>query len=192
MENSNKMEQRKKSNLKILKIIGIIFGSLVLLGIFSNIVDDKSPENKTTTADVVVIEKGIEGMSPVDIYLDLEKKGYTIDKQYEPNSGTLYYCDKKDYAITYNVTMFKNTNDLVEEVKISATLTGLDNKNILAVKPFLKYISTVQYKGSDVNKVTQWVEDNFNNDKAYIIIGQAKFSIFAPTKFTRMVMIEKA
>jgi hypothetical protein len=88
--------------------------------------------------------------------------------------------------------MFKNTNDLVEEVKISATLTGLDNKNILAVKPFLKYISTVQYKGSDVNKVTQWVEDNFNNDKAYIIIGQAKFSIFAPTKFTRMVMIEKA
>lgn len=192
MNDLNKVDDRTKTNLKILKIIGIVLGSLILLSVFISVFEEDKKENIASKAKSDTVKNGIEGMSPVDIYLDLEKKGYTIDKQYEPNSGTLYYCDKKDYAITYNVTMFKNTNDLVEEVKISATLTGLDNKNILAVKPFLKYISTVQYKGSDVNKVTQWIEDNFNNDKASIIIGQAKFSIFAPTKFTRLVMIEKA
>lgn len=182
--------------MKALKWVGIVFGCMILIGVVNGVIrsltTNDTPKKEVTTRVEVPKDNGIEGLNAVDIYLNLEEKGYTIDKQYTSKEGTLYYCDKKEIAIEYNVTMFKNTNDKVEEVKISATLTGLENKKIIAVKPFLKYVSTVQYEGSNNSKITRWIEDNFNNDKASIIIGQAKFSIFAPSEFTRLVLIEKA
>ena len=186
------MEKRKATNKKIIKVFFGIIGFLIVLTLFSKVLSGNEPQVAVKAAEPITSKKGIEGLNAVDIYLDLEKKGYTVDKQYNSKDGTLYFCDKKETAIEYNVTMFKNTSDKVEEIKISGTLTGLDNKNIIAVKPFLKYISTVQYEGSDTAKITQWIEDNFNNDKASTIIGEAKFSIFAPSQFTRLVVIEKA
>jgi hypothetical protein len=188
------MEKRIATNKKIFKVFGILFASLIMIVILaesfgSSTVSDDIVETKALSE--ISTAKGIIGMSPVDVYLDLEKKGYAIDKQYIPNEGTMYNCDKKEFAITYNVRMFKNENDLVEEVRIAASITGQDNKSIVAVKPFLKYISTVSYEGSDTSKITQWIEENFNKESASIVIGKAKFTL-SGNKFSKVVQIEPA
>lgn len=177
--------------MKILKKIGIGLALILVLALYSRFAkSNEAPKAENPVTEVQLV-KGIQGMSPVDIYLDLEKKGYTIDKQYIPKEGTLYNCTKKELALTYNVTIFKNNSDLVEEVKIAASLTGQDNKKILAVKPFLKYISTVSYEGSDAAKITQWIEDNFNKDGASTVIGKAKFTL-SGNKFSKVIQVEPA
>lgn len=186
----SELDARKKTNIKILKVIGIVFGLFILLIMCSESTSNSSSTKAASVKKVQKIDKGIDGMSPVDIYLDLEKKGFKIDKKHDSEIGTFYYCDKNDFAITYNVTIFENIDDKVEQIKISAALTGQENKKIIAVKPFLKYISTVPYDGSDTAKITKWVDDNFNKDGDSIVIGQAKFSIHGG-KFSKVIVIQK-
>ena len=191
MNDLEKIEQRKRINKVTFKVFGVLLGLLILAVFLSEANGDAVKVEESAKTSDVISAAGIPGMSPVDIYLDLEKKGYTIDKQYLPNEGTMYNCDLKEFAVTYSVRIFKNEKDLVEEVKIAASLTGQDNKNISAVKPFIKYISTVPYEGSNTAKITQWIEDNFNKDGASIVIGKAKFTI-SGNKFSKVVQIEPA
>lgn len=193
MEDLSKIEKRKQTNLKMFKIIGIVFGSLILLGIISRLGSNDNPASKESTEVQKVVDNTIPGANPVDIYLNLESKGFKIQKQLGGSEkGCFWYCDKSESGFDYNVTIASMAPGEIEQVKISVNINGSDpDKKIIAIKPFLKYVSTLPYEGSDTNKVTNWIEENFNNNKASIVIGGAKFTMNV-SKFMRLVYIEKA
>lgn len=178
---------------KVLRIIIYVFIGIIVLGVFSRLTQKESvaPSNKEKI-EAGVISNTIPGANPVDIYLNLENKGFKIDKQLGGSKGCFWYCDKSESGFDYNVTIASMAPGEIEQVKISVNINGSDpDKKIIAIKPFLKYVSTLPYEGSDTNKVTNWIEDNFNKDKASIVIGGAKFTMNT-SKFMRLIYIEKA
>ena len=52
-------------------------------------------------------------------------------------------------------------------------------------------ISSVPYKNANPKKINSWINDNFNNDKVYITIEGVKFTLIAPSKAVRTLLIEK-
>ena len=70
---------------------------------------------------------------------------------------------------------------------MTAATNGKEIKNIEAVKPFMIWISSLQYKGSDVPKLQKWISDNFNKDKATTTIGNVKYSIYASSPYIRTI-----
>lgn len=173
-------------------VIGVIVIAVIAFGKYNEahkapvgVEKNQEPQEKTSQV--------IPGANPVDIYLNLENKGFKIDKQLGGSEkGCFWFCDKSESGFDYNVTISSMTPGEIEQVKISAFINGSDpDKKIIAIKPFLKYVSTLPYEGSDTNKVTNWIEENFNKDKASIVIGGAKFTMNA-SKFMRLIYIEKA
>lgn len=188
----DKLENRKRTNLKILKIFGYIIGAIILLALFSILTSEETKEELSAVEQAEELSKAIPGANPVNIYLDLEKKGYKIDKQYSKEYGNLWSCTLKDYAVDYNVQIFSNDVTTIESVKVTASLTGNEQKNTEVLKPFISYIATMPYEGQDVGKVKKWLNENFNNDGASIVIGAAKFTIYGKTPFVRLLTIEKS
>ena len=131
----------------------------------------------------------IKGLAPVDVYLNLEEKGFTTTKNLGSEYGNSWENSMTSEGITYNVSTFSHDTNTVESIQISVTI--LPPKKIEASKQFFKYISSLPYENSNPEKTIQWIEDNFYNDKETLIIGDAKFSIYSPTKFARMLVIEK-
>lgn len=178
---------------KVVRVIIYVFIGIIVLGVFSRLtqkggstsrpIDDKQAE---------IVDNTIPGANPVDIYLNLEKKGFKIDKQLGGSKGCFWNCEKSESGFDYNVTIASMAPGEIEQVKISVNINGSDpDKKIMAIKPFLKYVSTLPYEGSDTDKVTNWIEESFNIDKASIVIGKAKFSMHT-SKFMRLIFIEKA
>lgn len=184
------MEARKKTNLKIMKIFAIIIGVIVLFAIIANLTSEDTAVDEVAT-QAIETDKAVTGLMPSDIYLNLEKKGYTTSKEISGNEGNSWRCIKKDFATEYDVQLFSASGINVEEMRATASLTGQENKNISSVKPFIKYISSFEYEGSDPDKVAQWIDNNFDVDGATITVGVAKFTLNG-NKFNRVISIEKA
>ena len=53
------------------------------------------------------------------------------------------------------------------------------------------YIATIPYDTADIEKAKQFIESNYDNDNSSIIIGDAKFTVYAPTQLARMIDIQK-
>lgn len=179
----------------------IIVFALVLLAFGKYNESQKNNQNtviKDSKSESVNISENsndtsIKGLMPVDIYLNLENKGYTITKNHSLEYGDLINCKNSSAGIDYLVNISGNNQNPVEQVRASATINGLEpTKQIIAAKPFIKYISSIQYEGNDANKVAEWIEKNFDNDKSTIEVSNVKFTINAPTKFVRMLSIQKS
>jgi hypothetical protein len=132
---------------------------------------------------------GIKGLSPVDVYLNMEKQGFTTVKNLGTESGNFWNCKMSKDDIDYQVNTYSSRNTLVENVKATAMTTSVDGIN--QSKQFFKYVSSLPYDSSDPEQATAWVAENFDNDKAVKIIGDAKFTIYVPSQFARMMTIEK-
>lgn len=101
------MEDRKKTNLKILKIIGIVFGSFILLGIFSRITNkDKetltSVTEKPFNMDSLISEvKKDKDFEIKEVYYNKKDSSFNIAIT---NKGNV--IKKHDYSAKYFNTMF--------------------------------------------------------------------------------------
>ncbi|EKT3967142.1 hypothetical protein [Flavobacterium psychrophilum] len=180
---------------KPLKTGIIVVLAFIGLAVFSRLTKAKPNEaNKTENPNIEknIVDTSIKGLMPVDIYLNLEKKGYAITKNHSLEYGDLINCKNSSAGIDYVVDISGNNENPVEEVRATATINGTEpTKLIIATKPFIKYISSVQYEGSEANKVAEWIEKNFDNDKSTIEVSKVKFTISAPTKFVRILSIQK-
>jgi|GEM_PF-4212373 hypothetical protein len=133
----------------------------------------------------------IPGLAPVDVYLNFEKRGFKTTKSLK-SEYSFWYSKDSSAGIDYDVTTY-TTGDVNSVLRVSATaiLNFEEEKNIIAVLPFIQYASSLPYDKAEPEKATQWVKDNFNNDKAETVIGGVKFRIFAPTEFARILKINK-
>tara|TARA_R110000868_G_scaffold52171_6_gene165020 strand:+ start:11836 stop:12363 length:528 start_codon:yes stop_codon:yes gene_type:complete len=166
-------------------VIAIVLLVLVVIG-------KTLPEEKQPISEVNKVEsKAIPGAMPVDVYLNLEKAGYNVDKELG-SEGNLWVCTKDDYAINYNVTLFSEDVGTIESVRATAMITGKEQKKAIALKPFISYVATLPYTNSDAETIKQWVNENFDKDQSTVIIAKVKFTMYAKTPFIRMLTIEKA
>ena len=131
----------------------------------------------------------ISGLDPVTVYLNLQEKGFNVDKDYSTD-GNLWTCKYSAEGLDYTVTIYSpKAVDKAQSVRMSimaSPYSSISNGLQLAC-----YIATIPYDTADIEKAKQFVENNYNNDKSSIVIGDAEFTIYAPTQLTRMIDIQK-
>lgn len=146
--------------------------------------------NKTSNFDAITTESNfISGLSPVDVYLNMEKQGFSVDSDFS-EYGNSWICKKDVDGINFTVDMYSSNKNNVENVRATAMIDVV-KKDITATQQFFSYIASLPYEGSEPHKAQQWIIDNFNNDKSAITIGNVIFTINAPSKAVRILYIEK-
>lgn len=185
------LEKRRKINKKIL-----LFGCLpVLLFVLTaafftfsgNEATSSSPQTVTSEdhADIPCIP----GLSPSDVYVNLEQEGFKTEKTFDSENGNLWSSTRSANGIKYKVDMFSYSTKNV--VSISATaMIDVNEKDIVATKQFFQFISTLPYDNANPKLAASWVDKNFNNNKATTTIGGVTFTMLAPTQFVRMLLVE--
>jgi len=183
METSNKTLASlppKKRGCLIAFVIAAFALLLIVICIPSG--DDKQTKIDETS-------QYITGLNPVDVYVNLQKWGFSVDKDYSTD-GNLWTCKYSAEGLDYTVTIYSpKAVDKVQSVRMSimaSPYSSISNGLQLAC-----YIATTPYNSADIEKAKQFVENNYNNDKSSIIIGDAEFTIHAPTQLARMIDIQK-
>lgn len=207
------LEKRRKINKKIL-----LFGCLpvllfVLVAAFFTFSGDESasPSSQTAVSETSSVSGNeatssspqtvtsedhadipcIPGLSPTDVYLNLEKEGFKTERTLDSENGNLWISKRSANGIKYKVDMFSYSTKNV--VSISATaMIDVNEKDIVATKQFFQFISTLPYDNANPKLAASWVDKNFNNNKATTTIGGVTFTMLAPTQFVRMLLVEVA
>lgn len=185
------LEKRRKINKKIL-----LFGCLpvllfVLVAAFFTFSGDESTSSspQTVTSEDHADIPCIPGLSPTDVYLNLEKEGFKTERTLDSENGNLWISKRSANGIKYKVDMFSYSTKNV--VSISATaMIDVNEKDIVATKQFFQFISTLPYDNANPKLAASWVDKNFNNNKATTTIGGVTFTMLAPTQFVRMLLVE--
>ena len=185
------LEKRRKINKKIL-----LFGCLpillfVLVALFFAVIgkESTSPSSQTVTTEDHTDIPCIPGLSPSDVYVNLEKEGFKTEKTFDSENGNLWSSTRSANGIKYKVDMFSYSTKNV--VSISATaMIDVNEKDIIATKQFFQFISTLPYDNANPKLAASWVDKNFNNNKATTTIGGVTFTMLAPTQFVRMLLVE--
>jgi len=134
--------------------------------------------------------KVISGIVPSDIYLGFEKNGFKTTKKIG-TEGSFFYSDFSSNGIEYHVTVFCSEGvSGITSVRLQATRIEPQLNDLNDIKPFLKFGCSLPYDGSDQQKISSFIDEYYNKDKASIVISGIRFTIFAPTKFYRGVEIE--
>lgn len=157
-----------------------------------------SNENKVDQAKNEVVmdtpqkmNEHIKGVTPVDIYGNFENKGFEVDKHIE-GDGSLFICSSEENGIKYEAKVFceNGVND-VSSIRLTAFRSLPQYNSLEDLKPFLIYGCSIPYEGYDIDKVTAFINNNFNKNNASIVVSNVRFIIYCPTEFLRMIEIRK-
>jgi hypothetical protein len=132
----------------------------------------------------------ISGLTPADVYLSFENNGFKTEKKLDAEYGSRWISTQSVDGIDFEVVTFSTNATQVVSVRATAMI-DVTQKDISAALAFVKYAASLTYENANPQEASKWVTDNFNNDKAMIVIGDAKFTIFAPSKAVRSLLIEK-
>ena len=182
---------------KVIK--GVLITSVIFfLLIFAIALLNSSPEKSKEARIQVEAEnkKGefsdndfIPGLSPADVYVDLENKGFTKKKHF----GQLqlqWILNYTDNDAKYYVEVFGTETTNVFVVKaMGSNLVG-DNVRS-SVRSFLGMIATLKYKGSMPIKARTWVEKNAHKNISKVF-GGVKYQIMGTKQKTRVLRISNA
>jgi len=151
----------------------------------------KTTQEENFDGEKIKIDNKIPGLSPVDVYLNFEKRGFKTEKKLGTDYS-FWYSNDSSAGIDYNVTTYTEGDvNSVVSVQVTAMLNGEESKDIITVLPFLKYSASLPYENANAQKAVEWVETNFNNDKARVDISGVTYTIYAPTNLLRMLRVEK-
>ena len=186
------LEKRRRINKKImlfgcLPIILFICVALFFTFTSGDEPTSASPNSEATEAPTDV--RYIPGLSPTDVYPNLEKQGFSTEKTFNPEYGNLWTSTHSVIGMDYRVQTFSYNIKNVVSVRATATVDG-NGKEIVASKQFFQYISTLPYENANPEQAAKWVDENFNNHHATIQIGSVTFMMMAPTRYLRSLLIE--
>lgn len=134
-------------------------------------------------------QKTIKGIMPSDVYLNMEKQGFTTVKDFDSLGNC--WTNKKNYSgIDYQVLTFSSSGiSGVDNVR-ATVLIDATQKKISATLPFFIFVSSLPYDGSNPQQAAKWIQSNFNKNKATTVIGGVKFTLLAPSTLIRIMIIE--
>ena len=191
MGNAQKVNQKTKSweemtkaekgrTIGCLGVIGIAILSLVIGFIVS-----------TTKSNAEMEKLTIAGLEPTLSSLALKQMGFSRETNYGGEYGTSWTCTRIDYGITYVVDIYAPEQaEYAQSFRLNITVEpGIED--IQKGLWMMKQLAGVKYDTSDYTKAEKWVEENYNNDKATIVIGDAEFTIHAPSNYVRILNISK-
>lgn len=185
------LEKRRRINTKLM-----LFGCLpVLLFIGVALFFGFSGNESTSSSSKSEVSKGptdvryIPGLSPTDIYLNLEQRGFKTEKSFNSEFGNLWTSTHSVVGIDYRVEVFSYNIKNVVSIEATAMIDA-NEKDIVATKQFFQLVSTLPYENANPKQATSWIDKNFNNDKATTQIGGVTFTMIAPTQYVRMLLIE--
>lgn len=131
----------------------------------------------------------IPGLSPADVYLNLEQREFKTEKSFNSEYGNLWTSTHSVVGIDFRVVVFSYNVENVVSVQASAMVDPKEKK-IVATKQFFQLVSTLPYENASPEQAASWVDKNFDNDKATTEIGGVTFTIIAPTQYVRMLLID--
>lgn len=167
-------------------------GSVRATEVSGNNATEASGSEVSRTATGESTNHFIPGLAPVDVYLNFEEEGFKTEKILSGGEFGYTWTNKSNVeGIEYRVTTFSTEIEKVEAVRATA-MVDPSIKNIIATKPFLFYIASLPYEKAEPQTVQNWIEANFNNDKASTTVNGVRFTIYAPTKMLRMLDVEKS
>lgn len=168
------MEKRKKTNIILLTIIAaivVIFGTIA------------TSEENDTSGTV------IPGLNCYSAKEALKEMGFSTQRNTsEEMPGVLWTCNRRDADITYIVQIYAPEYEDAESFRVSVMADG---ENIGKGLSMLKELAGVFYNTADYRQAATFVEENYNNEGATTVIGDAQFVISAPTPLARMLSVTK-
>src|SRR5690554_1320570 len=133
-------------------------------------------------------EKAIKGLKPVDVYLNLEKQGFTTEKSL---GGDIkgWTNKKQEVGGMFIVETISSNTSSVESVR--ATVNADINTDMSRTMPFFQFVASMPYEGSNYEATTKWLKNNFNSSESDTIVGGVKFTIRNPSQIVKVLMLEK-
>ena len=157
--------------------------------------DSKEVLNPTLTK--TPINHSISGLAPADIKVNLENKDFectnakTVKIENIPDSF-LWYCDREDGSITYNVEFSSYSLKTVDSIDASVTQTLYESTEL--AEPFLSWFSTVAFLDDSAaqSEIKNWVSSsilNWNGSQKTITKKGVKFTL-SGSEFFMLLTIE--
>lgn len=164
----------------LIACVALIIGIIAIC-----IATDDSPKTKIDEATLY-----IGGLNPVDVYLNLKERGFSVDTDYDVTNGTMWTCKYNAKGLDFTVNIF-TPHDVDKAQSVRLTIMADPYANLNAGKEIAAFVATIPYDSADKDKARQFVENNYNNDKATIVIGDACFTMYAPSALCRWLDIQK-
>lgn len=187
------VEKRKSINKRIYLFgclpIGVLLVVALVFGVMSREDNSNKTEEEKVEVDTLYKNRYIPGLAPVDVYLNMEKEGFTTKKQLS-EEGNLWTSHKQYEGLDCKVHTFSDNIDSVVSVSATAML-DIYQKSPESAKFLLLFVASLPYDGANPQEAQKWVLENYNKHQASMVIGGVKFMILAPTDAVRGLRIEK-
>jgi len=156
---------------------------------------------KTTTAlftlalCVSIHAENIPGLMPVDVYLNLEAKGFTTEKKLAGGTSqqfSEFICRKEEGLGSFTATAYSPKESVSKVAVVSAVVqtAGVSEGEMNALaSSFLGFIASLPYQGSEPAAARAWVAATVGQKKEKVF-GGVKFQLFAngATRILRISM----
>lgn len=131
----------------------------------------------------------VPGVTPVDIYLNLTNKGFTLTKKLGGANGNLWTCKEETEAYGYVCEIYNSGGtDNVKNIRATVTNNSDADTDELA-KDFLAYIGSTPFTGNQPERLSQWVKDNMGRTGKITVAGVTVEMIAKPS--VRILIIGK-
>jgi hypothetical protein len=129
------------------------------------------------------IEPIIPELTAIDVYGNLEDKGFTCEKKgmVQPPISVVWTCTDSASDYDYTVQIFAGSSMQIYSVT-STALNFTSKSNTEASGDFLSYIATLSYKDAKPTEARDWVRNNMESHDKSIVISNVKFAIFGQAK----------
>lgn len=185
---------------RTLKIIGLsLAGLFILLVIIGRTLGEPPAKAEQSATQAVIPEpetsepspegrKALPGLSPVDVYVSLENRGFEVKKEFSEHYAS-WTCVQKWPSLELTAEVIGPNADEVGVVRAMVMADGV-TKTAAAGSDFVAFVASAPYEGSDPQTAHDWVIANFDQDSATTQIGGAHFTLRAPSAVYRMLTIE--
>ena len=104
--------------------------------------------------------------------------------------GNSWTCTRQDYGIKQTVVIFSPKAE-TKASSVTFTVQVEPDTDINEGRQFAEKVATIIYDSADPSKAQQFVSDNYNTDNASVVIGDAQFTMKAPSDYVRVLEIQK-
>lgn len=131
----------------------------------------------------------ISEISPSDISKHLKSSGFSEKTNFDKDFGYLWEFSKKIEGVSHNVTLFSDNKNNINSIRLNFIADNVDIPVGSSYK-FSKELAKIVFKNNKSDDVIQWIWDNYNNDKAAVMVNNIEINIQAPSILVRSINIK--
>lgn len=142
-----------------------------------------TPTNTQIPTPSAFVEPIIPELTAVDVYGNLENKGFTCEKRSMSQAPIYLVWTCKDSASDYDFTVEIFAGNSMQIYAINTTALNFTSKtNTIVSGDFLSFMATLPYKDAKPTEAKDWVKNNIESHDKSTVISNVKFSIYGEAK----------